>query len=150
MNRNPRLKTTLYILLGLTLMFIWGNSMLPAESSGKLSHWVGLILAKLLPFASEHVPTDSEGVLRKLAHGTEFLVLGMELYLLLVHFHRQSWSLPPLCGLLAAAMDETIQIFSPGRSSALKDVWIDFGGVAAGCILAAALLYRRRKHRADA
>ena len=32
--------------------------------------------------------------------------------------------------------DETIQLFSPGRSSQVTDVWIDFAGVVTGTLLA--------------
>lgn len=38
-------------------------------------------------------------------------------------------------------MDETIQIFSPGRGSSLIDVWIDFSGVCLGFLLSRLLRY---------
>ena len=37
-----------------------------------------------------------------------------------------------LC-LLTALTDETIQLFVPGRSGELRDVWIDFAGGVLGC-----------------
>ena len=43
---------------------------------------------------------------------------------------------PLLAGLMTALTDETIQLFSPGRSSQVTDVWIDFAGVVTGTLLA--------------
>ena len=34
-----------------------------------------------------------------------------------------------LGGLLTALTDETIQLFVPGRSGQVTDIWIDFSGV---------------------
>ena len=45
-----------------------------------------------------------------------------------------------LCDKLTALTDETIQLFSPGRSSQVTDVWIDFAGVVTGTLLAAFLV----------
>ena len=43
---------------------------------------------------------------------------------------------PLLAGLMTALTDETIQLFSLGRSSQVTDVWIDFAGVVTGTLLA--------------
>ena len=40
-------------------------------------------------------------------------------------------SVPMLGGVLTAMADETIQIYSPGRSSQVTDVWLDLAGVLA-------------------
>ena len=45
-----------------------------------------------------------------------------------------------LGGLLTALTDETIQLFVPGRSSQVTDVWIDFSGVMTGLIVGLILL----------
>ena len=39
-----------------------------------------------------------------------------------------------------ALLDETIQLYVPGRTSSVRDVWIDFGGVIAGLFVALLLL----------
>ena len=55
------------------------------------------------------------------------------------HFVRHmSW--PILGGVLTALTDETIQMFVPGRSSSVRDVWIDTAGVLAGLLVALLLL----------
>ena len=38
-------------------------------------------------------------------------------------------------GLAVACIDETIQIFTPGRASSLIDVWIDTAGFALGFVV---------------
>ncbi len=48
-------------------------------------------------------------------------------------------SVPMLGGVLTALTDETIQIFSPGRSSQVTDVWLDSAGVLAGILTAIVL-----------
>ena len=61
--------------------------------------------------------------------------LGTVLTLFLIKRERNGRApvLPALLGcLLAACLDETIQIFVAGRGSSLLDVWIDFCGAAAG------------------
>jgi VanZ family protein len=40
-----------------------------------------------------------------------------------------------LCGATAACIDETIQIFSPGRYCSIVDVGIDTSGVLTGIIV---------------
>lgn len=118
-------------LLAANIAFIWGNSMLPGavsqQVSGGAMNWFGFLVASFGEFG--------EKVLRKIAHLAEFASLGF----LLAAFFRllggKSLSPALLCGLLIACVDETIQIYVPGRSSSLMDVWIDMGGLAAGIIL---------------
>ena len=134
MRKNDRERILCTALLILNILFIWGNSMLPADASdavsGGVMRWLGWIFGIFGDFGIV--------LLRKLAHITEFACLG----LLLCWFFRLQGqtgihrvTLPLLCGILAACVDESIQIFSPGRSSSLIDVWIDTGGLCAGMIL---------------
>ena len=53
----------------------------------------------------------------------------------LMKLMQKKRNLALLFGVLASCMDETIQIFVPGRGPGWKDVLIDAGGVAAGMIL---------------
>lgn len=80
---------------------------------------------------------------RKLAHFCEYALEGFWLMLCLRvytrHFVRHiSW--PILGGLFTALCDETIQLFSDGRSSQITDVWLDFCGVLAGLAVGFLLL----------
>ena len=128
-DKRLRLCTALLIC---NLVFIWGNSLLPGEISGAFSDWVKSLLAQLLPMG----PDDGSGggLLRKVAHFTEFTALGMLLAWL--HGMLQKGKLQPfLWGILAAAVDETIQCFVPDRGPGIKDVCIDSAGVLTGIIL---------------
>ena len=119
------------LLLIANLAFIWGNSMLPGSESQQLSdgflHYLSLLLSPLGEYASM--------ALRKAAHFSEFACLGVLLTGFFRTRGRGSYVPAALCGLLSACVDESIQLFSPGRSSSLVDVWIDFAGVLTGIAL---------------
>ena len=119
-------------LLVCNLIFIWGNSLLPGDLSGALSDWVKGILESL--FAQGADAGTSGGLLRKLAHFTEFTALGM---LLCWRFGMlgKGWKPALVLGIAAACMDETIQMFVPDRGPGIRDVCIDAAGVATGIAL---------------
>ncbi len=82
-------------------------------------------------------------IVRKLAHFCEYALEGFLLTLCLRvytrHFFKHvSW--PMLGGLLTALTDETIQLFVPGRSGQVTDIWIDFSGVMTGLLVGLILL----------
>lgn len=119
-------------LILVNLAFIWGNSLLPGQVSGAISDWVREIIAALLPFAK--MGTSSGGVLRKLAHFSEFALLGALLSWLLGMLEKpRLYALA--AGFLAACTDETIQRFVPDRGPSLRDVGIDTCGVITGILL---------------
>lgn len=146
-----RTKQRLWLCGALTvflLSFIWGNSLLPGESSGEVSGFVGALLQTLLPFLDLSSETGMH-LLRKAAHFTEFAALGISFtwlwgMLLCKVFPRLA--LPFLCGTLAAAIDETIQLFSPDRGPSIKDVALDSSGVFTGVLLLTVLhiFYQKR------
>ena len=125
-------------LVVLTLAFIWGNSLVPGDVSGEISGGIFEMVAGLFVLFGD----KGQLVLRKLAHLSEFTALGFFLTGLWRNLKRRERLTPPLLlGLAAACLDETIQIFSPGRGSSLIDVWIDFGGVYIGFLLSWGLRY---------
>ncbi len=138
--KRMRLCTTL--LVG-NLILIWGNSLLPGEISGTISDWVRDLLASLLPGGAAFGPGG--GLIRKLAHFTEFTMLGMCLSWFFGMLQKNRiW--PLLCGVAAACIDETIQRFVPDRGPSLWDVGIDTCGVITGILfLAFGYLIIRRK-----
>ena len=119
------------ILLIAILLFIWGNSLLPASASQAFSDWVHNLLLGERPASDE---SASSGLLRKIAHFTEFAALGMCLAWLFGMLGKGKL-LPFVCGAAAACVDETIQLFVPGRGPGLLDVGIDCCGVLCGMIL---------------
>jgi len=128
-DRRMRLCVALLIC---NLIFIWGNSLLPGEISGAFSDWVKSILARLFSGGMEE--HSGRGLLRKLAHFTEFTTLGMCLGWLHGMLQKAKWQ-PLAWGVLAAAADETIQRFVPDRGPSIRDVCIDSAGVLTGMVL---------------
>ena len=141
MTKNRTRLTLCISLLCINLAFIWGNSLLPGEISGAFSDFVkdclNAILELLLGPRPEK-PPGGGGLLRKLAHFTEFACLGMSLRWLygMLREKKTHQLIPPLLtGIAVAAIDETIQIFVPLRGPAIKDVGIDTAGLVLGIVL---------------
>ena len=129
---NQRLRLCAALLL-INLVFIWGNSLLPGSVSGAISGWVRDMLASFFP-GEPSDPESGHGLVRKLAHFTEFACLG-GLLVWLLSMLRKPVALALLCGFIAAGVDETIQLFVPDRGPSVRDVLIDTFGVLAGMIL---------------
>lgn len=104
---------------------------MPGSASSQLSGYA----EKLLKMFFGDGFALSEAIIRKLAHCFEFAVFGIILSLFFYERLADRLPLVGFFGLAAAVCDETIQLFSIGRSSQIKDVWIDFGGFAAGTLL---------------
>lgn len=124
-----------------TVGFIFYNSLqngdLSSSRSGMVTAFLNSILYQLgLPSLTEHV-------VRKLAHFSEFCLLGF-LMTACVRAYTGRWGRylcwPLLLGLVTANLDETLQLYSADRSSSVIDVWIDFSGVCTGVGIAAVLL----------
>ena len=130
MKRTKTRMTLCLILTALLLIFIWGNSCLPGQVSGAFSQRIRDLISRLLGrFPGD--PDAGHGLLRKLAHFTEFACLGASLFWLFSML-RKKFFFPLLCGFLAACTDECIQLLVPDRGPAVKDVLIDTAGVAVG------------------
>lgn len=135
---NIRILTSLIIIV---LLFIWGNSALPSESSNAISDSVTSKVGGAITHDDVQEKNSTtwltSGHIRKLAHVAEFAVLGAILVLLVVQKKKKLMQQLPsiaLFGLLVALLDETIQLFND-RTAAIKDVWIDFGGLCAGVLI---------------
>lgn len=132
MKRTKRRMTLCTVLLICSLVFIWGNSLLPAEVSGQISGSLKALLDGL--FTPGEAAPSGDGLLRKCAHFAEFSALGLLLGWLSGMLGKKP--LPAFfLGVAAACIDETIQIFVPGRGPGIRDVCIDSCGVAAGMLL---------------
>lgn len=133
--------------------FIWIHSMQDGETSGELSRGV---LAWLID--TFNLPI-TEHTLRKIAHGCEYTLEGFLLcnalwrgFSLNARNERPAFAravpLTLLVGILVSLVDETIQIFSEGRTTLVTDVWIDAGGILAGIIVAGIIKLLMRRGRA--
>lgn len=134
------------ILVVMTLITIWRFS---AQSSGDSSALSGK-LAELVAnwqCVSEIVPMETlEAILRKLAHGLVYLVLGVGLTgAMIAQRIGLIVLLVPLIGAMLAALDELHQSFAPGRGPSVWDVGIDTLGVVVGMMLVLFLYWCYRR-----
>ena len=119
----------LIILMIGTVAFIFINSMLPPEVSTAESDTVKEIIVEMLPDDSR-AESFVENYIRKIAHFTEYGLLGIELAVYLTFFTKRRirvFALATLAPLFVGFADETIQRFSQ-RGPSIDDVWIDIGG----------------------
>ena len=124
----------LYIVLCLIVFFIWDNSL----QNGGTSDGFSLIFAKwIAPIANKLCFYGNiwalNRIIRKLAHLTEFTILGGVLYVVLRRYIEYGTVVKTIgVGIVIASLDEFIQLFSLGRSSQLSDVLIDTVGIIIG------------------
>lgn len=122
------------ICLAATVIFIFSNS----SEIGALSGSKSAIVTEFLNKALGGIGVGyrfSEHLVRKLAHFSEYMLLGFWLMLSLRAYTRRilsfiSW--PLFFGLLTATTDEFFQLSVSGRSGEVRDIVIDFSGVLAG------------------
>ena len=123
------------------IWFIFSNSMAVADvssvSSGRVLQLLQAVLRRLgMPGLAQRLTMH---LVRKLAHFCEYLLEGFLLMLCMRVYSRHPLrhiTVPMLAGVLTALTDETIQLFSEGRSSQVTDVWLDSAGVLAGILIA--------------
>ena len=127
---NRRASRILTVCAAVWLLVIWGHSCMPATQSGAESGALLTVVQQLLPWMTDHV-------LRKCAHFAEYAVLGA----------LTAAALLP--GTFAALCDETIQLFVPGRSGQIADVWLDTAGYLTGALLTL-LIFRLCRKRPEA
>ena len=127
------------------IWFIFSNSMAVAQVSSASSGRVLTLLQGALrrlghPALAQRL---TQYVVRKMAHFCEYLLEGFLLMLCMRVYSRHPLghiTMPMLGGVLTALTDETIQLYSPGRSSQVTDVWLDSVGVLAGILAALVLM----------
>lgn len=135
------INVALLLLIALTLIFIYAQSMKPEEVSKADSDKVSEIVGEIIP------PTTKPGAylqnnIRKVAHFTEFFLLGTEIGIYIVLFMRKYKTVLlsyPL-GLILAFFDESIQILSD-RGPMISDVWVDLFGFSTAITLVYAVLF---------
>ena len=137
--RNVRFVIWSACILGM-IGWIWGQSLLPAEASGAESGRVSAFLASLLGEDSALFLWLGPRI-RKLAHFTEYFVLGIPVGLLLWN-RRAMLRLPMLPamfgGTTVAIADEFFfQWLTPGRAPLWTDVLIDSCGYVGAVALLA-------------
>lgn len=125
--------------------FLFGNSLMTAEASGAESASLLERLLAILPFLTHNL-------LRKLAHFSEYALLGAHLAFVPLLFPlrtRVGYPSALAIGLCIAALDEGIQLLVPGRAGLFTDVMIDFAGCVFGFafFVLVLFLYAKRKEK---
>ena len=144
-NRAKAMVLILECLIAALCVFIFSNSLATAELSDAQSGWVAALLRPILDPCGRMDPDVFHGLVRKLAHVTEFGLLGVLSGLVAGTVARSTkaalrakWAWP-VCSIrcvLVALCDEGIQTMVPGRSGSLTDVGIDCLGAACGLFFA--------------
>lgn len=134
-NKSERVILALLIIATIAvILFVFSNSLCTASESSKQSNTIkAFIMPVLEVFVGKGNVTSY--LVRKLAHVVEFSFIGLMVCALYLYTTKKSFSLCPLLLSMAVALfDETIQLFSDGRSAQIKDVWIDMIGVCLGYV----------------
>ena len=147
MNRK-KWQILMIILIITTYVFIFGNSLQPVSESRAESLSV---LERVKPvielFVGQGNVTDH--LVRKIAHFTEFFVLGLE-WLVFVSLSKkingQHIANCLFIGLASAVTDESLQMLSPGRGPQVSDVLLDFSGACFGILVMVTILFLRRQY----
>lgn len=135
MNRKAPLlvaRAALVVLTLLVLWFIFSNSAQVASVSASRSNTVAQQISEILSPSGEVQLSDK--LVRKSAHFTEYAALGICLAATMGAFFLtfRLWPAALLIGAFTAFCDETIQLFTSGRSCQLSDMLLDTCGVAFG------------------
>lgn len=130
-----KLRSKILLIIGIIInIFIWTNSLLPASLSSSQSGFVADILYP--PFEDIIEVNKFYQIIRKLAHFTEFMLLGIVFSLFYLSIGKNKYYFITLIhGLIVAIIDETIQLFIPGRAGLITDVLIDTSGVLFGLFI---------------
>lgn len=142
--RNARI--LLIILIALMLLFIWSNSLAGSKLSNAFSGWVERWLKPLVDPQGTIPAKTFDYEVRKAAHLIEYAILGALLvWVTSSMINRNVWLLL-FTVLIAAVVDETIQIFT-GRTSQVQDIWIDFFGASIGMLIVYAIMKAAQKRK---
>ena len=144
-------ETIWFLLLVAWMLVIYIQSLIPADLSSEES---GIVMTQILEIM-EDIGMDGEGLtehfVRKSAHFFEYTIFGF----LLIQNFRNDWYgsggnwkagrlrkskgeqyLPVLFAVVMVPfIDETIQLFVPGRSGQISDVWLDMTGGGFGILI---------------
>ena len=136
------LRIVLLILLFGTFYIIFGFSSQDGEESGGISSRVTeFILEKSNTYKNieenrqDEIFERTEKIIRKIAHFSIYALVGFLLMGLVSTFKLKEKNrilISLILGVLYATSDEIHQLFSPGRSAQITDVYIDTLGVLVG------------------
>lgn len=119
--------------------FIWGHSLVSGVDSAAESGFFVSLLSPLFDALGVVDESLRSLAVRKFAHFSEHAVLGILATgagRSIFYGKRRWWVFTLAICVAVPCVDETIQMFVPGRGPAITDVCIDLAGCAAGCLIA--------------
>ena len=125
MNASAKKLRLCVALLILNVAVIWGSSLLPGSVSGAVSGWVHQLLARLFGYSPE--AQAGHGLLRKLAHVTEFACLGACFAWLLSLLGKQPANRPTTISIASSREIIFFMFVSP-----LQNHWVFFSYQCSG------------------
>ncbi|MGI6755793.1 MAG: VanZ family protein [Atopobiaceae bacterium] len=160
-SENSQRPFLLWLLVFLAwVLFMWGHSLVQGDASSQESLAVVNIVRPLFELFNTTDIQVMTHVVRKCAHFLEYAVMGVLLRQTIASCVR--WRTGTAAGLdtwcscavwacvalLIPSLDETLQLFVPGRSGQITDVVLDFCGALAG-LAVAHLWHAARARRAS-
>ena len=134
MKKKILLRIILLILILIWMYIVFGFSKHTGETSSSLSSRIANFFTK-----DENIVRIIEPIIRKIAHLSEYALGGFLIYGFFLTFEitsKKQIIISILLGIIYAITDEIHQLFVPGRSGQVKDVYIDSLGVILGvCVL---------------
>lgn len=151
------LKIVLLVLIITTFIIIFKFSGQDAQESTSLSRGLTMYIINLVEKSKIFLesnffdsPLQVEHILRKIAHFTIYMILGMLImsFINLFRFKKsEKIAITILAGLGYAAFDEFHQSFVPGRTPLITDVMIDTIGVTVGGLIILGIITLVKKVR---
>ncbi len=147
---QKNLKKWIYLTITILIVaFIFYNSIQNGESSSEASTFVLNFVNDLIASIGLKIKLSGHFI-RKLAHFIEFFALGVFLMLTFKAFTNKLFSIlgfPMFFAIFIPVIDEFIQIYSPGRSSSVKDVLLDFCGAFVGILFICICFVIKNKYK---
>ena len=155
-------------ILSIILVILWAclifvmSSMKSNESNNKSKSTINKVVEATVETTNDLGITDKHpsenkmkqvieklnGPLRKVAHASEFCILGILVYMCLKAFNIKKYKIilfSILLSFIYACTDEFHQSFVQGRTSQFTDVLIDTAGAVIGVILISFIFYLKDK-----
>ena len=154
-----RILTTVMTMAVMTFIFAFSSE--NAESSDQTSGNISrAVIPVVYPDYEQKPPEEKkicydnvQHIVRKTAHFTEYLILGLLIRLCLESWFGRRKGMLPIswaAGTIYAGTDELHQKLIDGRSGQRTDVLLDSAGVMAGVMIAVLILYLSSKKRLQA
>ena len=134
MNKRKIILKSLILVIWMSIIYFLSNQ--NGNESSNLSNGLLYNIFKTFHLSDTLVNDFLLNLIRKLAHFTEYLILGILVLNLLKEFNiKNKIFIGALLCLLYAASDEIHQLFINDRSASILDVLIDFLGSMTGLFL---------------